>query len=235
MANRIHPTALIGPQVELGDNNDVGPYCVLTGKTVIGDNNVFVSHVSVGQPPQHRKFDHRLDPGAGPGIVKIGSNNVFREFVTIHQPYIQETVVGSDCFVMAYSHISHDTILEDHVTIANSAQIGGHSVIMRNVNIGLQTCLHQYTVIGSYTMLGMGSATSKNLIPFSKFVGSPSAKRVGINKIGLERLGFKPEELQAIEEWCRVYLTSPEAHLDFPSLAAEVARFEAYCLERDYK
>jgi UDP-N-acetylglucosamine acyltransferase len=235
MSNRIHPTAIIGPNVKLGKNNVIGPYCVFSGKVEIGDENVFVSHVSVGQAPQHRKFDHLKSNMDEVGTVIIGSRNVFREFVTVHQPYITETKVGSDCFIMSYAHISHDTILEDFVTVANSSQIGGHCVLMQNCNLGLSTCLHQYTVIGSYTMVGMGSVSSKNLIPFNKFVGSPTAKRVGINKIGLERLGFGPDELHAIDEWSKKYLLGPEASLDLPALTSHIDRYEAYCAERDYK
>jgi len=209
MSNVIHPTAIVGPNVKLGKNNYIGPYCVLSRKTILGDDNVLMSHVSVGAPAQHRKFEQTAKTNFDEiGDLVIGSRNVFREFVTIHQPYISKTRVGSDCFVMAYAHISHDTIIEDHVTISNSAQIGGHCVLMSYVTLGLSAVLHQFSVIGSYSMLGMGAVTKRHLIPFSKFVGSPSCKRVGINTVGLERAGCTPEELHAVDEWGESLTTS---------------------------
>lgn len=36
--NYIHPTALIGPNVELGDNNYIGPFCI------------------IGYPAEHKDF-----------------------------------------------------------------------------------------------------------------------------------------------------------------------------------
>ena len=48
MTNRIHPTAVIGPQVTMGTGNVIGPYCVLQGPVTLGDDNYLSSHVSVG-------------------------------------------------------------------------------------------------------------------------------------------------------------------------------------------
>jgi len=39
--NKIHPTAIIGDNVTLGNNNYVGPFCYITSNTTIGDNNRF--------------------------------------------------------------------------------------------------------------------------------------------------------------------------------------------------
>lgn len=43
--NKIHPTAIIGKEVVLGEGNTIGPYSVIEGKTYIGDNNTICSHV----------------------------------------------------------------------------------------------------------------------------------------------------------------------------------------------
>jgi UDP-N-acetylglucosamine acyltransferase len=231
--NVVDGTALIGPNVKLGKGNYIGPYCVIRGKVEIGDNNYFAAYVSVGLPPQHRKVPLNFKKLDDLGTIRIGSNNAFREFVTVHQPYISETRVGSQCYIMAYAHISHDTLVEDGVTIANSVQIGGHSVLMKDCNIGLSAVLHQFSVVGSYAMLGMGSITAKPVIPFNKYVGS-SPKRISINKVGLERYGFSAEEMQHLEEWSKQYLVSGQGVLQIERLRAEVERFEAFVEERNH-
>ena len=36
--NYIHPTAIIGDDVVLGEDNYIGAFCYITGKTIIGNN-----------------------------------------------------------------------------------------------------------------------------------------------------------------------------------------------------
>ena len=224
--NFIHPTAVVGPHVTLGSGNYIGPYCVLSGKVSIGDDNHFISHVSVGAPPQHRAFKITPESIDDKGLVTIGSRNVFHEFVTVHQPFHEKTDIGSDCFFMAYAHVPHDAVIEDSVTIANSVQIGGHSHLMRGCNIGLSACIHQFTVIGSYAMVGMGSVVGKHIIPFNTFAGS-GPKRLGVNEVGLKRLGCAPDKIERVSQWSVQFLATGEGELADEDLADEVARFKA--------
>jgi UDP-N-acetylglucosamine acyltransferase len=223
--NFIHPTAVVGPNVTLGSGNYIGPYCVISGRVTIGDDNHFISHVSVGAPPQHRAFKITPESIDDKGLVVIGSRNVFHEFVTIHQPFHDLTSVGSDCFLMAYAHVPHDAVIEDSVTIANSVQIGGHSHLMRGCNIGLSACIHQFTVIGSYAMVGMGSVVGKHILPFNTFAGS-GPKRLGVNEVGLKRLGCDADKIERVSQWSVQFLATNEGDLVDEDLAGEVARFK---------
>ena len=47
MANQIHPLAVVAPEANLGDNNVIGPFCVIDKNVVIGDNNKFLNNVTV--------------------------------------------------------------------------------------------------------------------------------------------------------------------------------------------
>lgn len=181
--NRVHSTAIVGPDVKMGKDNYIGPYCVLEGDIEIGDRNYFQSHCSVGAPAQHRSYesDH-------PGKVVIGNDNTIREFSTIHRPIGKETRIENHCLVMAYAHVSHDTVLEDLVTLSNSVQLGGHTRVMQGATIALGAITHQYSVIGAYAMVGMGTIVTKRsiILPGRTYVGNP-AREIGVNKVGLER------------------------------------------------
>lgn len=225
--NIIHPTAVIGPNVKMGKGNYVGPYCVISGRVEIGDDNKFLSHVSIGAPPQHRAFVVTPESIEDKGTVRIGSRNIFHEFVTIHQPWHDLTSLGSDCFLMAYAHVPHDAVIEDSVTIANSVQIGGHSRLMKGCTIGLSACIHQFTVIGSYAMVGMGSVVGKNIIPFNTFAGS-GPKRLGVNEVGLKRLGFDMDKIERVSSWSVQFLASGEGVPEDEDVAAEVARYISF-------
>ena len=46
--NVIHPTAVIGDRVEMGEDNYIGPFCYFTGEVEIGNNNRFEAYCSIG-------------------------------------------------------------------------------------------------------------------------------------------------------------------------------------------
>ena len=97
MATEIHPTAVIDPAAELGEDVRVGPYAViragvrlgdgcevhnhvtLDGPSDIGPRNVFYSHASVGQRTQDLKYQGE------PTWLRVGEGNTFREFVTVNR------------------------------------------------------------------------------------------------------------------------------------------------------
>jgi UDP-N-acetylglucosamine acyltransferase len=167
--SKIHQTCIIHQGVEIGSNNTIGPYCIIYADTKIGDDNNFLSHCSIGAPPQHKSYPTSL------GTV-IGNGNVFREFVTIHGGSLSQTIIGSDNYIMAYCHISHDSILGDGITMANASNIGGHTIIDDFANLGLGSMCHQFSYIGKGSMIGMGTIIPKNkeILPFAIYIGNPA-------------------------------------------------------------
>lgn len=198
MTNRIHPTAIIGAQVELGDNNVIGPYSVIVGPARIGDHNWIGPHVSIGTPAEVRGGPHPVGwegEADGSGVI-IGDRNIIREFVTVNQGWAEQTVVGNDCYVLARSHIGHDCHLRDGVTLADAVQLGGHTHVWSWSNIGMGTVVHQRSLIGPGAMIGMGSAVRKDVPAFTITVGNP-ARVTGVNSVGLSRRGCSEEVIEA--------------------------------------
>ena len=58
---------------------------------------------------------------------------------------------------MRGSHIGHDNRIEDRVTLACNVVLAGFVRVMTGANLGISACVHQYSTIGSFTMIGMGS------------------------------------------------------------------------------
>jgi UDP-N-acetylglucosamine acyltransferase len=199
MANRIHPTAVIGEGVELGDNNAIGPYTVILGPATIGDGNWIGPHVAIGGPAEHRDAPHPVAwdgelTGAG---VRIGDNNVIREFTTISQGFHEPTRVGADCYVMGRVFIGHDSLIDDGATITAGVQIGGHCEVWPLANLGLGTVVHQHGRIGPGAMVGMGAVVTREIAPFVIAVGVP-AKATGMNEVGLRRRGVDQPGVEAL-------------------------------------
>ena len=158
MANFIHPTAIIGDNVILGDNNYIGAYCI------------------IGDPAEHKKYW-----GQSKGKVYIGNNNIITGLVTIDAGTEYSTVIEDNCFIMKHAHIGHDCEIGNNVTISCGAKIGGHSIIKYYSNIGLNAVLHQFTTIERGCMIGASAFIKGATEEFSKYAGVP-ARKIGINE-----------------------------------------------------
>ena len=173
--NLIHRTAEINwESVELGQGNKIGPFCM------------------IGSEAEHKFY-------TSDGKVKIGNNNVFHTCVNVSMPtsLSRTTVVGNNCTFMSSTVIHHDCIIEDDVIISSNVSVGGSVIIMRGANIGMNAALHQFKVIGSFSMIGMQACVIKGSVaaPGRKLVGVP-VRDIGLNAIGLSRLGITDKLLQ---------------------------------------
>src|SRR5271156_3865494 len=114
---RVGPYAVIDADVEMGADCLVGPHVYLTGHTTIGRANQFHAGCVIGDAPQDLKYKGE------PTKLRIGDNNVFREHVTIHRSTTVdgETIIGSNIFFMAGSHVGHNCTVGDNIILANGA------------------------------------------------------------------------------------------------------------------
>lgn len=181
--NFIHPTATVDKSVELGEGNYIGPFCYITGGAKIGNNNRFEAYCSIGTPPEHR--DHWTTV---PFEVIIGDNCIIREYVTINSGTVRNTILRNNVTMLRGSHIGHDSIICDKVNLSCNVLIGGHSYLMEGVNMGLASMCHQFSVLGAYSMIGMGGIVTKSseVNPGETYVGNP-VRFLKENKIGLNR------------------------------------------------
>lgn len=200
--NYIHETAIVLPdaRARMGDGNYIGPYCVIGPCVQIGNANRFEAFVSVGLPAEKYSFFDR------DGIVIIGNDNVLREFVTVNAGTTRVTKMGDRCVMLRGSHLSHDSVLEDDVTVSCTVMIGGESYVMKGANLGLGAVIHQRSCIGSYSMLGMGSVVTRKaaIAPGCTYVGNP-AEFLCKNNLGLSRRNIgELELLDEISRWTKV-------------------------------
>ncbi len=186
--------AVIGPNVKIGKNTKVGPHCVIDGPTTIGENNNFIGQASIGSAPQDYSYK-----GEDTELI-MGDNNLVREFVTINRGTLKEdgvTRVGSGNMIMAYSHVAHDCVVGNNITMGNLATLAGHVRVDDNVIIGGLTAVHQFNRIGAYSIIGGGSLVTMDIVPFAKASGT-RIKIYSTNIIGLQRNGFTPEQIKNI-------------------------------------
>jgi len=192
--NFIHPTSIVEDSVSIGFGNYIGPFCYITGNTVIGNNNRFEAYCSIGTSPEHTNTFFKTD-----GRVMIGDDNIFREFITVHSGATITTLIGNKNKLLRGSHVGHDSILEDNITLSCNVLIGGYSYVMQGVNFGLGSMCHQFSKVGAYSMIGMGSVITKQskILPGGVYVGSP-VRLLKHNDYGLKKHSISETELEEL-------------------------------------
>ena len=196
----IDKTSIIGSNVQLGNNVKIGPFCVLLGNIQIDDNTKIYSHVTIGFPAQDSNTNKPL------GLIEIGKNCIIREFVTISSSKLNngKTSIGNNCYIMNYSHIAHDVILENNVIIINNVNLGGHVYIEKNAFLMANCALHQFCRIGSFTALAPFSASRQDLPPYCLFDGQPTAFK-GLNIVALKRGGLSYKDINSLKHVTKLF------------------------------
>lgn len=158
--NNIDPTAIIGDNVILGDNNYIGAY------TVIGGDYM------------HEREDKCFKNGK----VIIGDNNTIAHHVIILSPFrTPKTTVGSFNNIYSQNFIGHDAKIGNYILMTAGCLLAGVITIEDYVNLGMGVRIHQRLIIGEGAMLGMGSVIVENVLPYEKVAGIP-AKSLGLNE-----------------------------------------------------
>jgi UDP-N-acetylglucosamine acyltransferase len=219
----IHPTALVETGAIVPESAKIGPYCTVGAHVVLSDGCELVSHVvldgctrlgvgcrvysfaAVGVAPQDLKY------AGEPTSVEIGDRTVIRECVTISRGTAGgggTTHVGSDCLIMAYAHIGHDSNIGDNCILANGATLAGHVTVEEYATVGALCPVHQYCRIGCHAYVGGGTTITQDVLPYSLTSAKRETRSYGLNKVGLERRGFTREQLRALQHAYRLLLAS---------------------------
>jgi UDP-N-acetylglucosamine acyltransferase len=194
------PFCHIGPKVRIGAGTVVSAHAVIEGRTTIGRDNWIGPFAYIGGPPQHVSYK-----GEDTAVV-IGDRNRIREQVTIHRGTAEgpgETRLGSDDFIMVGTHIAHDCMVGDRVITANLATLAGHVEVEDDAVFGGLTGVHQYVRIGRVAMIAAMSRISQDVPPYA-LVGGDPPRFLGLNRVGLKRVGMDEEAKKALRQAYRI-------------------------------
>jgi len=210
----IHKTAIIDSNAKIGNNVEIGPYCVIgsevqisdncklyshvniSGNTKIGEGNTFYPFCSIGNNPQDLKYN-----GEKTELI-IGNNNKIREYVSINPGTVGgggKTVIGNNCLLMVSSHVAHDCQLGSNIIVANNVAIAGHAEIGDNAIIGGNSAVQQFTRIGKMAMIGGMTGVLNDVIPYGLSIGNRNHLQ-GLNLIGLRRKNISNKDILELSE-----------------------------------
>lgn len=211
------PLAYVHPGAKIAKNVVIEPFTTIHNNVVIGEGTWIGSNVTIMEGarigkncsifpgsvisaiPQDKKFNDEDT------ITEIGDNTTIRECVTINRGTSDrmKTVIGKNCWIMAYCHIAHDCIVGDNCVFSNQSTLAGHIVVGDYVVLAGMAAVQQFCSIGKHAFVTGGSLVRKDVPPFVK-AGREPLSYVGVNSIGLRRRGFSTEQIREIQNIYRI-------------------------------
>lgn len=191
----VEPFAYISGNVTIDEGTWVGPNATILDGARIGKKcKIFPSSVVSGIP-QDLKFRGEET------TAELGDNTTVRECATVNRgtAAVGKTVIGSNCLLMAYSHIGHDCLIGNNVIIGNSTSLAGEVKVGDWAILSGGTLVHQFTHIGGHVIIGGGAKVRIDVPPFIKADRDPLSF-MGLNSVGLTRRGFEKERIDQIHE-----------------------------------
>ena len=177
-APRIHPTAVLGAGVRLGQGSSIGPHAVLGDGVVLGEECEILANVTIysgatlgnrvlvqaGAVLGATGFGYARNSATGEYIafpqqgtlaieddVEIGANS------TIDRGALGETRIGAGTKIDNLVHIAHNCVVGRNVVIASQTGISGSCVIEDGAILGGQVGLGEHAHIGPGVILGGGA------------------------------------------------------------------------------
>jgi UDP-N-acetylglucosamine acyltransferase len=207
----VHPGAKIAKNVVIEPFTTIHNDVIIEEGTWIGSNVTIMEGARIGKNvsifpgsvisaiPQDKKFEDEDT------VTIIGDNTTIRECVTINRGTSDrmKTVIGKNCWIMAYCHIAHDCIVGDNCIFSNNSTLAGHITVGDYVVLAGMAAVQQFCQIGSHAFVTGGSLVRKDVPPFVK-AGREPLSYVGINSVGLRRRGFDLEKIREIQDIYRI-------------------------------
>lgn len=215
------PLASINPDAKIADDVVIGPFTTIDRNVEIGPGTRIGSNVTILEGARIGS-GVTIFPGAVISAIPqdlkfrgeettaiIGDNTVLRECVTVNRGTAAKgkTVVGSNCLIMAYSHVAHDCEVGNNVIISNASQLAGEVKVDDYAIIGGGSLIHQFCHIGEHIMMQGGALVNKDIPPYIKAAREPISY-TGVNTVGLRRRGFSSETIELIQEVYRLLYNS---------------------------
>lgn len=193
----IGPFCVVGPHVTLGDGCRLDSHVSIVGHTTIGARNRFFPGAAIGGEPQDIGY------AGSPTRVEIGDDNIFREGVTVNRGADKEdgvTRIGSRNFLMANAHVAHNCHVQNNVILCNGCLLGGHVHVHDFAIVSGNSVVHHFATIGTGAFLSGGCRCPTDLPPFMLAAGSDNPEIITINLVGMRRRGIDEATIHLVRQ-----------------------------------
>lgn len=189
----INAFAYIDDNVEIGDGCVIGPHVSIRAGARIGKNNKFFDGCVISATPQDFRWK------GDDSYVLIGDNNTIREHVIINRSIYagKATKIGSNSFIMAQSHIAHDSIIGDYVVLGNAVKIAGACKIGNYTILSSNALVHENCDVAEWVLIKGGCRVNNNVPPYTIMAHNP-IEYFGINAYILRKAKFSEDMIDEI-------------------------------------
>ncbi len=197
------PYTVIGEGVTIGEGTVIGAHCVIEGKTTLGRHCQIFTGAVLGSIPQDLKYKGEHS------FLEIGDGNIIREYVTINPgtKANSKTIIGNHNLIMAYSHIAHNCVIGNSCIIANCGTLAGYVRIEDRAVVGGLVAIHQFTRVGTLSIIGGCSKVVSDVPPYSTCDGHP-ARVYGLNLVGLRRQKVNNKTIKQLHHAFKILFNS---------------------------
>jgi len=193
---RVHPDAVIGPHVVIGE------YAIVEQDVVIGTGTRLEPYVFV---KRWTTLGERNEISAG---TVLGTDPLDKNFTISRGTAPEsETVIGDDNYIMTSGHIAHNCRIGNQTVIASCALVSGYVEIEDQAFVSGGVAIHQFSKIGRLAMIAGMTRVNLDAPPFFLYSGLYNEAK-GLNLVGLKRAGFPAAEIAAIKQAYKILYRS---------------------------
>lgn len=215
----VYPFAFIDKDVEIADNCVIMPFASIMRGTRMGRNCRVHQGAVVGADPQDFRWK------GGHTHCFVGDNCTIRENVIINRGIAETggTMIGSECFLMANSHVGHDSVLKGHTVLGNNVSVAGDVEIGECTILSSSVIVHEKSRIGAWTLVKGGCRINGNVPPYCIMAHNPTAY-FGVNATILKKkAGLTPDQIDDIAKCYRhLYQTGTSVFNALKRIQADV-------------
>ncbi len=190
--NSVHPTAILGRNVELGDAVSIGAYTVISDGVVIGEGTQIgahcsISHAIIGKNCILHRGIHIGQDGFGfaptakgllkvpqLGRVMIGDGVEIGSGTCIDRGAGPDTIIGSGSKIDNLVQIGHNVQLGKHCVIVSQVGIAGSTIVGDGTMLGGQVGVSGHLNIGSGVKVAAQSGIISDIPAGATFGGYPA-------------------------------------------------------------
>jgi UDP-3-O-[3-hydroxymyristoyl] glucosamine N-acyltransferase len=176
----IHPSAVIGNGVVIGNDVTIGPNSVIYSNTTIGNDSQIGANCSIGTDGMMWVWDGDTKVFLKQlGGVQIGDNcNIGSNSAIVRGSANELTILEDGVNMATGCCIGHGTFIGKQTHLANNVSTGGSSYISEYCFIGSAAVVSAGVIISkSDVTLGSGCVITKSIYKSGVYVGIP-AKRI---------------------------------------------------------
>lgn len=214
----IEAFAYIDRNVEIGDNCHIHPNAVLYSGARLGYNNEIFAGCVISATPQDFRWKGEES------YVIIGNNNKIREYVIINRSIHNEgtTTIGDNSFIMAQSHIGHDSAIGNYCVLGNAVKIAGDVKIGNYTILSSNALVHEGYDLGDWVLIKGGCRVNGHVPPFTIMAHNP-IEYAGVNAFILSKGGKDQVTIDEIAKAYRhIYLSNTSTYNGIRRIEADV-------------